>query len=38
MVAVNGYLGGLIIVGRHSTLQLTILPHAESGATPPLSG
>jgi hypothetical protein len=24
--------------GRHSTLQLTILPHAESGATSPFPG
>jgi hypothetical protein len=38
LVAVNGSLGCLVIVGRHYTLQLTVLPHAQSGATPPLSG
>jgi hypothetical protein len=37
-VAVNGSLRGLIVVGRHYTLQLTVLSHAESGATPLLSG
>jgi hypothetical protein len=37
-VAVNGSLGCLSMVGRHSTLQLTILSHAESGKTIPLTG
>jgi hypothetical protein len=34
---VNGSLGGLIIVGRHFTLQLTVLPHAGEWRDPPLS-